>query len=380
MGHNRYLSLPSKVPHYPASLTALHCTMPSPTVLGRPPGRHYFTRGASFPIRRGLLSTLAAADGLQTAVKSHQELLAIPLAARANQVVGISSSSSTTQSSEGRAQLDMQYYLTAGLEGVKRQRYRNIRSFSKAIDSRYKEFHDGNWKAGQYMVFLSVTQKHLADIHRLRQRRHKGLGWMYLKSEEVLIVKVIPSAVTEIAQRGFGMELDMKTMKMGPSSRLCDVGCATFEGLIGQKEADSTFKPMCRIREEDWPTIVFECGLSESLERLRVDSRWWLENSTDVKIALLFSISRADKGIHLEQWEMLTAPDLHATGAHHNPLTTRLTKTNEIDIVAGVASGAPLTLDFEKVFLRPRVLGEGDIVFSAQELEEWAAHIWAGAK
>jgi len=57
-------------------------------------------------------------------------------------------------------------------------------------------------------------------------------------------------------------------------------------------------------------------------------------------------------------------------------------KTYEIDIVAGVVLGAPspLTLDFQVVFLRPPGLGEGDIVFSVQELEKYAAHIWLGAQ
>jgi len=115
-----------------------------------------------------------------------------------------------------------------------------------------------------------------------------------------------------------------------------------------------------------------------------VDCRWWLENSTstEVNIVLLFSFSEADKGIHIEQWEMSTAQNSRDTHPHSNPLTKEPMKTYEIDIVAGVALGAPspLTLDFQKVFLPPPGLGEGDIVFSVQELEKYAGHIWLGAQ
>jgi len=284
------------------------------------------------------------------------------------------------QTSSNSPPLDMQYYLTAGLEGVKRQQYRSIRSFSKAIDSRHDEFDSDSCSAGQHLVFVSVAQKHLADIHRLRERRLKGLCSMYLKREEVLVIKIIPSAVQEMVHLGFGSRLHMKVYEMGLRWDLIPIGHTTFEGIIGKKEADSTFIPSVRRIATDWPTVVFNCGMSESLERLRVDSRWWLENSTEVKIVLLFAISKANKGLHLEQWEMLTAPNSGITGAQPDPLTMVVTKTHEIDIVAGVATGAPLIFDFQKVFLRPPVLGEGDIIFSAQELGEFATHIWAGAQ
>ena len=57
-------------------------------------------------------------------------------------------------------------------------------------------------------------------------------------------------------------------------------GAGRFEGRKSSKEGDKAYKPLpARRRDEDWPTIVFESGLSESLRRLRVDARWWLEKS-----------------------------------------------------------------------------------------------------
>jgi len=298
------------------------------------------------------------------------------MAAITSQQVSTVSISSASQTPRKSVRHDMQYYLMVGLEGVKRQKYRRPGSFSKAIDSLHDEFDSGNWSAGQYLVFVSVTEKHLESINRLRHRHHKGLGWMYLKSEEALVVKIIPGAVQQNTHLGLTLMLYEKINQMGLRYGLAGIGRTTFDGIIGQKEADSAFIPPEYRRGASWPTIVFECGLSQSLERLRVDSCWWLENSSEVNIVLLFSISKADKRLHLEQWEIVTTPNPRITRTYPDPLITTLTKINEIDIVDGVASGAPLTFNFQKVFLRPPVQGEGDIVFSAQDLERWAAHIW----
>jgi len=302
--------------------------------------------------------------------------------APATQGVDVSSISSNAQPPQPSVPLDTHYYLTEGLEGIERKQYYSTRSFSKAIDKLHDEFDSGNSSARQYLVFTSVTQAQLENIHHFREtrRRHKSLSIMYLKNEEVLIVKIIPNCIQEMTHLGFGTMLHLKTYKMGPAYSLCGLGRTTFEGILGQKEADSSFEPDVRRMAANWPTVVFQCGLAESLERLRVDCRWWLENSTEVNIALLFTFSQAEKRIHIEQWEVLPVPNSPVTHTHSDPLTKQLTKTHEIDIVAGVASGAPLVLDFQKVFLRPPTPGEGDIVFSVQELEKYAARIWLGAQ
>jgi len=301
--------------------------------------------------------------------------------APATQGVDVSAISSNAQPPQPGVPLDTHYYLTEGLEGIERKQYYSTRSFSNAIDKLHDEFDSGNSRARQYLVFTSVTQAQLENIHHFREtrRRHKSLSIMYLKSEEVLIVKIIPNCIQEMTHLGFGTMLYLKTNGMGRRYRLRGIGRATFEGILGQKEADSSFKPSVRRMAADWPTVVFQCGLAESLERLRVDCRWWLENSesTEVNIALLFTFSQAEKRIHIEQWEVLPVPNSPVSHTHSDPLTKQLTKTHEIDIVAGVASGAPLVLDFQKVFLRPPSPGAGDIVFSAEELGEYATDIWA---
>lgn len=56
----------------------------------------------------------------------------------------------------------------------------------------------------------------------------------------------------------------------------------------------------------DWPTMVFESGLSELLNRLRTDAGWWLIESGDQdKILLLISLKPAlSVVIHIEKWKL----------------------------------------------------------------------------
>jgi hypothetical protein len=56
-------------------------------------------------------------------------------------------------------------------------------------------------------------------------------------------------------------------------------------------------------KKTEWPTIVFESGVSESLVRLRSDAGWWLEKSgSDVKIVITVLIRPAESKLLIEKW------------------------------------------------------------------------------
>lgn len=92
---------------------------------------------------------------------------------------------------------------------------------------------------------------------------------------------------------------------------LADRDAGTFQGMERRKEPDSSYKPrFVRFLQEDWPSLVFECGVSESLTHLRVYYRWWLNSSVEeVKIVIIFSVSKLARRIHLGQCELLTIPN-----------------------------------------------------------------------
>ncbi|RPA88713.1 hypothetical protein L873DRAFT_870637 [Choiromyces venosus 120613-1] len=215
---------------------------------------------------------------------------------------------------------------------------------------------------------------------------------MYLNHEKALIVKITPGKRHEIATSQFARMFIAKIEAMGFGPELYDIRAATFASIMGQKEADTAFQPSSRPLNADLPTLVVECGVSQSLGRLRLDSRWWLASSgREVKIVLIFSISEATRKIHIEQWEMFSAQNPHRTRANPQAAVTTATKIHVVDIVgpfplapgsapafsALVVTDAPLTLDFDKIFLRqPTGHPEGNIIFTAHDFRQYAFHVW----
>jgi len=94
-----------------------------------------------------------------------------------------------------------------------------------------------------------------------------------------------------------------------------------------------------------------------------------------VKITIILSVKPAQPILQIEKWEP-------APVAGRRPSTREVpnnlipTKTQEITIIPNTVTGAPLALEFEKIFLHQVVLPESDITFTGQELLDWAAIFW----
>jgi hypothetical protein len=136
--------------------------------------------------------------------------------------------------------------------------------------------------------------------------------------------------------------------------------------------------------------LVIEAGLSETLAKLRTDADWWLTNSEgEVKIAIVISIVRAAKSLRIEKWCLSQARPGPATRT--NPRVS--TKIQELTIIQNppipppqgtiptyAVTGAPLILEFEKLLLRVPVPPEGDVIFTAADLQAWADEFWSMVK
>jgi hypothetical protein len=199
----------------------------------------------------------------------------------------------------------------------------------------------------------------------------------------LLIVK-LPTAEHESAHRNLAKKVCFTLARMEmPDHEFHSVGATTYHADDSSEEADSAYRPRSfRPNKTDWPTIVFESGVSESLSQLRFDAGWWLGKSGGaVKIVLIISVERAPQTVQIEKWELAPISGRRSsTRAFPNtaniPPPLIPTKTQEITIVQDTITGAPLVLEFDKIFLRPAVLPETDITFTAQELSTWAAGIW----
>ncbi|CUS12724.1 unnamed protein product [Tuber aestivum] len=298
---------------------------------------------------------------------------------------------SSSKKPESNQSVDIGYYLNEGLEGTERQQYHDVPSFARAIKSQADHLRAGNLIVGQYAVFSSVTSEELTKLEQNRDTNRKSLRFLYLNDVETLIVKITPSKPYELSTSDLVQMVHEKAIAMGLVRQLLDLRGATFQGVRSKKEGDSALIPRTLSLATDWPTVIFECGLSESLKRLRADASWWLENSRGaVKIVLLICVSPQQRKIHLEQWETRNILNPQPSRTDNSPLVTRRRKVHEIDITAPIVTGsalsppvvdgAPLTLDFEKVMLRQPGNGEGNVVLTAQDLADYATIVWRSAQ
>jgi hypothetical protein len=281
-----------------------------------------------------------------------------------------SSDSNTTISTSSAEALE-------GLEHIGIDRFVGIAKLRKAIDYQSTRLQEGVSNQ-QYLVFQPVTEVDLAKIDSARYSIGKHTRMTHYTDTDLLIVK-LPSGKHESAHLSLGAGLVTKVTGMGISYlELRPMGGTRYPGNTSSKEGDSSYKPSSRRNKYDWPTIVIESGLSESLQRLRSDARWWLENSRgDVKIVVLISVKPADKTLQIEKWELALLPNQRVTRAHPNPNTQIPTQIQEITIINNVVTGSPLVLEFQKIFLRPSVLPESDIIFTAADLSGWADAFWS---
>ena len=74
---------------------------------------------------------------------------------------------------------------------------------------------------------------------------------------------------------------------------------------------DTGFKHMSRhLITTNWPPVVVECQVSESQNRLKVDAKWWLENSEGaVGTVVVVTVSKEERSA--EKWELTDIPNPH---------------------------------------------------------------------
>jgi hypothetical protein len=170
-----------------------------------------------------------------------------------------------------------------GLEGLKdinTQIFVGIENMRRIVRSQSDKLQKGD-SDQQYLVFTRVSVDDLAEIDHARKRIGKGTRMTHYTDTNLLIVK-LPTAEHESAHGNLATKVVEKIVLMGISSDELDfVGASRFRSRGSSKEADSAYRPHSfRPNKTDWPTIVFESGLSETLSQLRLDAGWWLGNSS----------------------------------------------------------------------------------------------------
>jgi len=219
--------------------------------------------------------------------------------------------------------------------------------------------------------FARIDSGHSIIGHHTRKTHHADTGWLIVKLMAYESVYIHLAYLVDDVARAMGIS-SLEWSYLGTRT--------TYRVTAFSKEGDKTYKPYStRPNPTDWPTLVFESGLSERLSRLRIDACLWLHR--DVKIVIVISIQLAQKSLLIEKWCMLPA-----TGVNPNPNHQVPTKMQSISIIQNPATsfepasyaitGAPLILEFDKLFLRAPMPHQSNIVFDAVDLEEWVDSFW----
>jgi len=267
-------------------------------------------------------------------------------------------------------------YLRDGLTGVDHLPYRGPRSFTRVMAKRIDGFEFNG--AAQYVVFSPVTPQAFEEINDIRNTHFKGLRFMYIGGARILIIKFRVSIVHELAHRVFVRSFEQKLFEMGLDRELVPMGGTGFWGPGSAKEADSAFKPSSR-RTNNWPTLVVECGVAESLSRLQVDAQWWLETSAgDVKTVIVISVSVPERNFHFEKWELSDVADPSDSSIFPPTITEEAEIIGEkVRISSKGVTRRSFAIDFTKTMLfKPQVrCGEGNFTFSKEDLLSFADRV-----
>ncbi|KAI1374439.1 hypothetical protein F4677DRAFT_461477 [Hypoxylon crocopeplum] len=244
--------------------------------------------------------------------------------------------------------------------------------------------------SGDILIVINVSTKSFDEIEEQRIIRRRKIRWCRYEAGAQILLITIPTSIHEILHTQLYEEYIGQLPASGVPRRAWLSKAATYFHSNhpggGGGECDSTGGPKSqRLRSRDWPTLIIKAGVSESLNQLHADMKWWFAASNhDVKIVILTKFNQQQSKIILGKWEEQAETRLGATttrrAATLQPVLlqtieiTRNTTTNPVSY--NVTSGA-MVLEFSLLFLRNPGPLEGDVVISVQFLQEYAELVWS---
>ena len=242
---------------------------------------------------------------------------------------------------------------------------------------------------------LDVSQADYDGIDEERERRRLKFRFFFLAKERQLRV-TLPSGPHELTHAGlFGtIWTNMVSPSRMPPWYPCAAKIYKSPDGTSSKEADSGGFPGggdTSGGDSRWPTLVIECGASQSVASLHAAMRWWFWASEHrVKIVLAVKLHRSRQTMVIEKFveAPIAIPRLGATATrssvalpHLQPLlqqTITVAPVPDSNPVEYRATSGALVLAFELLYRRPPgpSPGERDVVVPESELEALAGHVW----
>ncbi|PUU83527.1 hypothetical protein B9Z19DRAFT_1060923 [Tuber borchii] len=231
-----------------------------------------------------------------------------------------------------------------------------------------------------YLAFLNTSPQQIIDFEAVQT---PGIRKQYIESLQILIIK-LPFKAQEVVTEHISYRLRRKAVLMGDvDEELGGTGSTTYRSTNTIfcntcKEADAGIIPhQRRPGPHGWPTIIFESAVSESLERLHEDARWWLtQNNQEVHAVLLAHIFRAEQIIDLEVWRILPIKCEGASvgsDAQRMPQIDNQLRINCSTFPHTISGTVPFfVIGFKDLVLRDKTAGEEDFFLDFLDIQSIA--------
>ncbi|KAJ4199734.1 hypothetical protein NW767_008150 [Fusarium falciforme] len=240
---------------------------------------------------------------------------------------------------------------------------------------------------GDALVVQNVSQEAYASI--TKERSHQGRSFRIKRyySELQLLIVTIPTEAHELLHSQLYVYIHSAAIQMGLGPEWVSLGTKTCRAHGHPNgdggEGDSSGGPRNRPVGSRWPTLVIEAGYSQSLANLRADMRWWFSASNhQVKIVLLVKYDSGAGHVVIEKWQEVSSTSRQGATTTRAAASLTPTRNQVITVDRGPNSTShtvlrgPLRLEFELLFLRAPGQGEGDVVVSANEIQDAIGPIW----
>jgi len=157
---------------------------------------------------------------------------------------------------------------------------------------------------GQYLGFSNVKRSDIEAIDMIRSDIPK-MTIRYDSEEEVLIMKFMAGIKHEIFAGLLDTEFQaLVRTRVGRDSAFISMKSGRVKGSHRSKEPDNGYKPFNRTRESDYPSVVFEIGVSESLGNLQLDAKHWIEDSQGkTRVVIIAAVNSDEESILIERWQ-----------------------------------------------------------------------------
>ncbi|OJK03801.1 hypothetical protein ASPACDRAFT_57180 [Aspergillus aculeatus ATCC 16872] len=258
--------------------------------------------------------------------------------------------------------------------------YTTFENLNAAIAEKHRILASGR-RTDSYLSYKFVTYDLYHDVEKNRSRLCSRVRLTYFPDISTLIVK-IPTYEHEIAHAYVGQHLTRLSDRMGIDEAAFFALAATkYVGpTASEKEADASWKnSYLRQNHADWPHLVIEAGVSESLPRLRLDASWWIEYPCgEVLIVLLINVNRDRKTLLFEKYiPRVSTANTRASTSIPPRYEKELVGTVNVNYGAmpPAVIGEPLILEVERVLGRVAVPPERDFELTRNFFLALAAHI-----